>query len=283
MSTMGSSGTGQVITRGTTGIGGSNTLLKVVILGDGGVGKSCLMNRFVHNRFDEGSFHTIGVEFLNRDVTIGGETYTLQIWDTAGQERFKSLRTPFYRGSDICLLTFALDDRASFEHLPLWRSEFLHYADVQDEPPNRAFPFLVVGNKADLVASVVGQTEMDQGDVRKGTFGEVGISGTKGGGDAVNSEEIGKFRARREVSREEAEEWCKAKGGLPYVEASARDATNVEAAFALAVERWAKLEAGLGRPHLQADAVHLHHQGDRRCGGDGARASCCLTVGSGSD
>ncbi|XP_071444848.1 ras-related protein Rab-9A-like [Hetaerina americana] len=275
---MGSSGTGQVITRGPTGIGGGNTLLKVVILGDGGVGKSCLMNRFVHNRFDEGSFHTIGVEFLNRDVTIGGETYTLQIWDTAGQERFKSLRTPFYRGSDICLLTFALDDRASFEHLPLWRSEFLHYADVQDDPPNRAFPFLVVGNKADLVTNVVGQSKHEAGDLNT-----VGEAESKGVNDMTVSDGSGKFRPRREVSREEAEEWCRAKGSLPYVEASARDATNVEAAFALAVERWARLEAGLGRPHLQADAVHLHHQGDRRCGGDGARASCCLTVGSGSD
>ncbi|XP_046399761.1 ras-related protein Rab-9A-like [Ischnura elegans] len=275
---MGSTGTGQVITRGPTGIGGGNTLLKVVILGDGGVGKSCLMNRFVHNRFDEGSFHTIGVEFLNRDVTIGGETYTLQIWDTAGQERFKSLRTPFYRGSDICLLTFALDDRASFEHLPLWRSEFLHYADVQDDPPNRAFPFLVVGNKADLVANVIGQAKNDTDGSDTVTESE-----SRGVNDMVGSDGGGKFRPRREVSREEAEEWCKAKGSLPYVEASARDATNVEAAFALAVERWARLEAGLGRPHLQADAVHLHHQGDRRCGGDGVRASCCLTVGSGSD
>lgn len=56
-----------------------NTLLKVVILGDGGVGKSCLMNRFVSNQFDEHSFHTIGVEFLNKDVEIDGETYTLQV------------------------------------------------------------------------------------------------------------------------------------------------------------------------------------------------------------
>lgn len=88
------------------------TLLKVVILGDGGVGKSCLMNRFVTNVFDENSFHTIGVEFLNKDIEVDGEKYTLQvrqcnfddrlvircsnlliffrqIWDTAGQERFK--------------------------------------------------------------------------------------------------------------------------------------------------------------------------------------------------
>jgi len=119
-------------------------LLKVVILGDGGVGKSCLMNRFVSNHFDEHSFHTIGVEFLNKDIEINGEAYTLQIWDTAGQERFKTLRTPFYRGSDICLLTYAIDDRMSFRNLALWRSEFLKYADVQE---GSTFPFIVVGNK----------------------------------------------------------------------------------------------------------------------------------------
>lgn len=51
---------------------------QVVILGDGGVGKSCLMNRFVTDRFDEHSFHTIGVEFLNKEIELGGETYTLQ-------------------------------------------------------------------------------------------------------------------------------------------------------------------------------------------------------------
>ncbi|CAG2059969.1 unnamed protein product [Timema podura] len=73
--------------------------------------------------------------------------YTLQIWDTAGQERFKSLRTPFYRGSDICLLTYAVDDRASFRNLALWRNEFLYYADVKEGP---SFPFLVVGNKVDM-------------------------------------------------------------------------------------------------------------------------------------
>lgn len=59
------------------------------ISGDGGVGKSCLMNRFVSNQFDENSFHTIGVEFMNKNIEYDGQTFTLQIWDTAGQERFK--------------------------------------------------------------------------------------------------------------------------------------------------------------------------------------------------
>lgn len=123
------------------------SLLKVVLLGDGGVGKSSLMNRFVSDKFDSQSFHTIGVEFLNKDVSVEGRTFTLQIWDTAGQERFKSLRTPFYRGSDICLLVFAVNDKQSLENLVQWKKEFLYYADVKD-PEN--FPFLVLGNKVDM-------------------------------------------------------------------------------------------------------------------------------------
>lgn len=56
-----------------------NTLLKIVILGDGGVGKSCLMSRFISNHFDDHSFHTIGVEFMNKTIEVGGNQYTLQV------------------------------------------------------------------------------------------------------------------------------------------------------------------------------------------------------------
>jgi len=131
--------------------------LKVIILGDGAVGKSALMNRFVNNKFDCQSFHTIGVEFLNKEVKVGGENYTLQIWDTAGQERFKSLRTPFYRGSDICLLVYAVDDEQSFYSLDTWRREFLYYADVKE---NESFPFVVLGNKVDLPTRGVSEEQV---------------------------------------------------------------------------------------------------------------------------
>lgn len=133
-----------------------STFLKVVLLGDGGVGKSSLMNRFVSGKFDSQSFHTIGVEFLNKDVSVEGQSYTLQIWDTAGQERFKSLRTPFYRGSDLCLLVYAVDDVESFKNLAMWRKEFLYYADVREKDN---FPFILLGNKIDVNERAVSEEE----------------------------------------------------------------------------------------------------------------------------
>ena len=76
-----------------------------------------------------------------------GQPLQLQIWDTAGQERFRSLRTPFYRGSDCCLLTFSVDDSQSFQNLSNWKKEFIYYADVK-EP--ESFPFVILGNKTDI-------------------------------------------------------------------------------------------------------------------------------------
>lgn len=63
---------------------GKSSLFKVILLGDGGVGKSSLMNRYVTNKFDAQLFpHTIGVEFLNKDLEVDGHFVTMQIWDTA--------------------------------------------------------------------------------------------------------------------------------------------------------------------------------------------------------
>lgn len=120
--------------------------LKVILIGDAGVGKSSLMNRYINNRFEQNSFTTIGVEFLNKEIIMEGKRFTVQIWDTGGQERFRSLRTPFYRGSDCCILTFAMDDRASFANLDMWKKEFLHYSDVGGL---ENYPFILLANKSD--------------------------------------------------------------------------------------------------------------------------------------
>ena len=70
---------------------------------------------------------------------------------SAGQEQFKSLRTPFYRGSDVCLLVFSLTNRESFENLEYWKKEFFYHADVH----NYEFPFVLLGNKSDATDSRV--------------------------------------------------------------------------------------------------------------------------------
>jgi len=126
-------------------------LLKVIILGDSGVGKTSLMNQYVHSKFSAQYKATIGADFLTKDVVIDDKFVTLQIWDTAGQERFQSLGVAFYRGADCCVLVHDLTNYKTFETLNAWRDEFL----IQAAPTNPdAFPFVVLGNKKDKVPNV---------------------------------------------------------------------------------------------------------------------------------
>jgi len=90
-------------------------LIKVVLLGDSGVGKTSLMERFVNHRFSQQYKATIGADFLSKDVTVEDKSVTMQIWDTAGQERYQSLGSAFYRGADACLLVYDVTDLKSFE------------------------------------------------------------------------------------------------------------------------------------------------------------------------
>lgn len=80
-------------------------------------------------------------------MQIGDTTITLQIWDTAGQERFQSLGKPFYRGADACVLVYDVSSALSFERLEAWRDQFIKFGDITDA---HDFPFVVLGNKADL-------------------------------------------------------------------------------------------------------------------------------------
>ncbi|KAI3631674.1 hypothetical protein MIR68_010147 [Amoeboaphelidium protococcarum] len=122
-------------------------LLKVIILGDSGVGKTSLMNQYVNKKFSNQYKATIGADFLTKEVVIDDRTVTLQIWDTAGQERFQSLGVAFYRGADCCILVYDVNNAKSFETLDSWRDEFLVQASPRDPA---TFPFLLLGNKVDV-------------------------------------------------------------------------------------------------------------------------------------
>jgi len=122
-------------------------LLKVIILGDSGVGKTSLMNQYVNRKFSIQYKATIGADFLTKEVYVDERNVTMQIWDTAGQERFQSLGVAFYRGADCCVLVFDVNNVKSFETLDSWRDEFLIQASPRDP---EHFPFVVLGNKVDV-------------------------------------------------------------------------------------------------------------------------------------
>ncbi|KAI4236142.1 MAG: hypothetical protein LQ349_002747 [Xanthoria aureola] len=122
-------------------------LLKVIILGDSGVGKTSLMNQYVNKKFSASYKATIGADFLTKEVMVDDRVVTMQLWDTAGQERFQSLGVAFYRGADCCVLVYDVNNSKSFDTLDSWRDEFLVQASPRD-PEN--FPFVVLGNKIDV-------------------------------------------------------------------------------------------------------------------------------------
>ncbi|KAK4509669.1 uncharacterized protein ATC70_006971 [Mucor velutinosus] len=122
-------------------------LLKVIILGDSGVGKTSLMNQYVNKKFSGQYKATIGADFLTKEVMVDDKLVTMQIWDTAGQERFQSLGVAFYRGADCCVLVYDVNNNKSYESLGQWHDEFLVQASPRD-PDN--FPFVVLGNKVDV-------------------------------------------------------------------------------------------------------------------------------------
>ncbi|ERF76481.1 Ras-related protein Rab7 [Endocarpon pusillum Z07020] len=199
-------------------------LLKVIILGDSGVGKTSLMNQYVNKKFSTSYKATIGADFLTKEVTtllatrpppvLTAQAHLSfaslkQLWDTAGQERFQSLGVAFYRGADCCVLVYDVNTPKSFETLDSWRDEFLIQASPRDP---ESFPFVVLGNKVDV-------------------------------GDD-----------RRAISTKRAMTYCQSRSGIPYFEVSAKDNTNVEQAFevvarnALAMEEQEEYGGGFEDP-----------------------------------
>ncbi|XP_045329847.1 ras-related protein Rab-7a-like [Leopardus geoffroyi] len=120
-------------------------LLKVIILGDSGVGKTSLMSQYVNKKFSNQYKATIGADFLTKEVMVDDRLVTMQIWDTAGQERFQSLGGLLQRRR--LHLVFDVTAPNTFNTLDSWRDEFLIQAGPWD-PEN--FPFVVLGNKIDL-------------------------------------------------------------------------------------------------------------------------------------
>ena len=155
-------------------------LFKLLLIGDSGVGKSCLLLRFADDTYTESYISTIGVDFKIRTIEIGGKQVKLQIWDTAGQERFRTITSSYYRGAHGIIVVYDVTDQASFSNVKQWLQEIDRYAC---ENVNK----LLVGNKCDLTTKKV-----------------VDFNTAKEFADGL---------------------------GIPFLETSAKNSTNVEEAF----------------------------------------------------
>nr|XP_033818605.1 ras-related protein Rab-26 isoform X2 [Geotrypetes seraphini] len=102
---------------------------KVMLVGDSGVGKTCLLVRFKDGAFLAGSFiSTVGIDFRNKVLNVDGVKVKLQIWDTAGQERFRSVTHAYYRDAHALLLLYDVTNKTSFDNIKAWLTEIHEYA-----------------------------------------------------------------------------------------------------------------------------------------------------------
>jgi GTPase SAR1 family protein len=149
----------------------------------------------------------------------------LSLWDTAGQETYKSVTRSYYRGASGALLVFDLTRKSTFQHVTDWLNDLRQIAEPD-------IVVVLVGNKADLASPNAPEDETEQQNHGAGGA-ERGGGGGGGGGN------------KREVTRQEAEEWARRNGVLEYVETSAKSGENVEMAFMRVAERiFQNIQAG---------------------------------------
>ena len=154
--------------------------LKIVVVGDSGVGKTNIIKRFMTNEFSENFKATIGVEFMSKTYKINKHLFKIEIWDTAGQERYKSITAIYYKGAKGALVVYDTTDQSSFNNIDKWILEI-------KEKTSKDIKLMIIGNKIDL-------------------------------------------RDERKVENEEALKKADTLG-IPLMETSALDATNVKEAF----------------------------------------------------
>jgi len=117
--------------------------LKIVIVGDSGVGKTNLVKRFISNTFNSNSKATVGVEFLSKSYKINDHIFKIEIWDTAGQERYKSITAAYYKGAKGALVVYDTTLKETFNSVDKWISEIREKSIPE-------IKLMIIGNKIDL-------------------------------------------------------------------------------------------------------------------------------------
>lgn len=131
-----------------------DVLFRLLLIGDSGVGKTCLLCRFTDNEFHSSHISTIGVDFKMKTIDVDGIKVRIQIWDTAGQERYQTITKQYYRRAQGIFLVYDITSERSYQHIMKWAS------DVDEYAPDGVQKILI-GNKAD--ESQKRQVGADQG------------------------------------------------------------------------------------------------------------------------
>ncbi|CAJ1073755.1 ras-related protein Rab-15-like [Xyrichtys novacula] len=139
-----------------------DVLVRLLMLGDSGVGKTCMLRRFAESEFNPTHISTIGVDFKMKTLEIDGVKVRVQIWDTAGQERYKTITKQYYRRAQGIVFVYDITNRLSFQHLAMWAG------DVDEFAPDKVQRILV-GNKSDDEPSR--QVTKEQGSKLAETYG----------------------------------------------------------------------------------------------------------------
>lgn len=129
-------------------------MFKIIIIGDSGVGKTCLMTRFTDECFQAVSPSTIGVDFKIKGIEIDGLKVKLQIWDTAGQERFKAIVSSYYRGVSGIFIVFDVMNKKSFENIREW------FKEIEKKGATDTAEIMILGNKVDEIEDLEATKEM---------------------------------------------------------------------------------------------------------------------------
>ena len=117
---------------------------KILTIGESGVGKTCIAQRFVKDKFNKNHLATIGVDYFDKKLHINNKDVRLKIWDTAGQERFKTLTAQYYKGADGILLVYDVTDEESYEKIRDWMTQITLNTQKDD------IGLVLLGNKCDL-------------------------------------------------------------------------------------------------------------------------------------
>lgn len=120
-------------------------LVKILILGDSGVGKSSILLRFTDDCFTENFITTIGIDFKIKTIDIDGKKVKIQIWDTAGQERFRTITQAYYRGAHGVFLVYDITNEESFKHIEQWMKDIDRHRDKDSDVKK-----VLLANKCDL-------------------------------------------------------------------------------------------------------------------------------------